>query len=290
MDPASYKLQVQGVYLGVAAVVVTSYDAIIMLDDDINLVWRRKWTWGTVLFLCNRVGIIIQTWVNFIPSFFLDLDPGNCWRLGLFEIWIAPCQLIIIEAILLMRVVSMYNNRLLTLLLFVLYCLCSLASLLVVGLTLQSASLSPPLANIRCGVVEGNFNFYWASWIPPVIMETTLFLFTFARTFGGVFRTKREAPLLAMLFRDGVLYYAIVFVLLLINLLTLVLASQAVKEWFAAPVVCLSSVMCSRLFLNLRKAMHVYNESEEGTTLPRARTSTEFELSPPDSWTSIDQR
>lgn len=90
---------VQGVYIGVAAVVVTSYDAIILLGDDIDLVWSRKWNWATLLFLCNRVGIIIQTWVNFIPSFFKNLDSGNCWRLALFEIWIAPCQLIIIEGL-----------------------------------------------------------------------------------------------------------------------------------------------------------------------------------------------
>ncbi|KZO95724.1 hypothetical protein CALVIDRAFT_537708 [Calocera viscosa TUFC12733] len=290
MDPAALEQQIQGVYLGVASVVVTSYDAIILLADDINLVWSQKWSWETLLFLCNRVGIIVQTWVNFIPSFFIDLDAGNCWRLALFEIWIAPCQLIIIEAILLKRVVAMYNNRLVTALLLILYLLSSLASLLVVGYILRTATLSPPLPNIRCGVVSGDFSYYWASWVPPVIMETTLFLFTAAKTFRGATAATRGTPLMALLFRDGVLYYAVVFVLLLINLLTLLLAPEAMKEWFAAPVVCLSSVMCSRLFLNLRKAARAHNRKDEITTETPARAFTDVELSPADSWTSIDRR
>ncbi|KZT60358.1 hypothetical protein CALCODRAFT_114858 [Calocera cornea HHB12733] len=209
MDPvAAAEQQLQGVYLGVASVVLTSYDAIILLGDDINLVWSQPWGWATLLFLCNRVGIIIQTWVNFIPSFFKDLDSGNCWRLALFEIWIAPCQLIIIEAILLMRVITMYNNRMVTALLLILYLFCSLASLLVVGFTLRAASLSPPLPNIRCGVVMGDFSFYWASWVPAVVMETTLFVLTAAKTYRGAILAEKTAPLMVLLFRDGVLYYA----------------------------------------------------------------------------------
>ncbi|EJU05489.1 hypothetical protein DACRYDRAFT_19955 [Dacryopinax primogenitus] len=88
----------------------------------------------------------------------------------------------------------MYNNRMVTSFLLVLYFICTLAPLLIVGFTLQNATLSPP--------------FYWSSWIPPVVMETTLFLFTAARTFRSAVLEKGDAPLAVLLLRDGLFYYA----------------------------------------------------------------------------------
>lgn len=94
-------------------------------------------------------------------------------------------------------------------------------------------------------------------WIPSLVVEVTLVVLTIFKTSQHV-RAAVQTPVLSIILRDGCLYFVAIFVLMLLNAICYGLPNQtgAYEDSFVEPELCISSVLSSRLFLNLRGALN----------------------------------
>ena len=49
-------------------IVLAFYDCILTLPDELSLVWRRKWTGSTWLFVANRIFMLALAVYNIVPA------------------------------------------------------------------------------------------------------------------------------------------------------------------------------------------------------------------------------
>ncbi|OCH89160.1 hypothetical protein OBBRIDRAFT_35440 [Obba rivulosa] len=93
---------------------------------------------------------------------------------------------------------------------------------------------------------------YWAAaWGIVLLFDTIVFLLTIVRRLRE--RNLWNASLFRLCLRDGALYYAVMVIINIVNVLTIVLPSPEQKAMFATLTNVISSTLMSRLMLNLRE-------------------------------------
>ncbi|TFK46893.1 hypothetical protein OE88DRAFT_834393 [Heliocybe sulcata] len=124
----------------------------------------------------------------------------------------------------------------------------------------KSAQLVPGISNILPGCVYRSWDekIEYLSWIPGLIMSSTLFSLTMYKTVGTLCRhgvsDPGMAPLSYILFRDGVIYY-LMWMVPTVGSMALVFAYPnrllpAISEVAIPPVF---SIAACRLYLNIRE-------------------------------------
>ncbi|THH09835.1 hypothetical protein EW145_g1729 [Phellinidium pouzarii] len=113
-----------------------------------------------------------------------------------------------------------------------------------------------------------------AFWIGQLVFPSLIFVLTIIRIFMLHRRGATRGGISTLMLRDGIMYFAVIFLVNLANVLTYVIAPpdiQAINATFSALI---TAVMISRLMLNLRSA------SENSTSIPPyLHTQTRMKLS-----------
>ncbi|KAH8114191.1 hypothetical protein DFH11DRAFT_1769465 [Phellopilus nigrolimitatus] len=183
------------------------------------------------------------------------------WDQEVEHIWNAG-QLIImgVEISLMLRVYALYkrDRRILALIVF-LYISEVTALSVILGLALRRIVSIAPLRGIFPAdfPLSGCFpeyvpSYFYSYWIPSLIFESILFVLmtiNFVRCIRG---QKTAIPLLNQFFRDGTVYYAVIFVTLLTNVLLYELVNSALAQVAIGWELTVFSIAGSRLILNLR--------------------------------------
>ncbi|KAH8822934.1 hypothetical protein DL96DRAFT_325852 [Flagelloscypha sp. PMI_526] len=90
-----------------------------------------------------------------------------------------------------------------------------------------------------------------AVWYTPAITDAIIFALTVYRA-KTAFRSRSAAPTIRQFVKDGVLYFLVIFAANLSNVLTFAFAVDDLKAFGASFSQLITSVMISRLLLNLR--------------------------------------
>ncbi|KAI6041966.1 hypothetical protein EDC04DRAFT_2976078 [Pisolithus marmoratus] len=156
-------------------------------------------------------------------------------------------------ALFILRTYALYgkSNRLLTFLLFTSIALASVVAWSLVGQQGISAATLP-----GCHVV---YNTKTAIQIAVAyealcIFDTLIFGLTAYKTFKVGIRCESKPNLVVVLLRDGAIYFAIVAIANLANILLLYLAPELLKDGLSAFSMCIAVTMVSRLMLNLHSS------------------------------------
>jgi len=257
-------------FLDVAAAALLCYDVFLSFEREVQLVWCGRWGLPTVLYLVNRYGVALQACLNLVAVLDWQLDLDSCYTWNLFSNWSIPVVMMIVEALLAMRVMALYfNNRWVVLFLW-LWWLCAAAAMLammgvsLVG-TIAVASPAPPTLGCQ---IQGSVSDYWALWVPSLVFETTVASLTLARAIS--YRTMiTDIPIMRVLVRDGFLYFFVIMVLMLVNLVICLTTSSLYYSWFPQISISIASALAVRLFLNLREAAQKPTFSSVGaSTVP----------------------
>ncbi|THG93229.1 hypothetical protein EW145_g8429, partial [Phellinidium pouzarii] len=211
---------------GVAATACLIYDIIITLDQEMEYIWkyvrarmnvwrvtkraralfRSAWTPPKMLYIFSRYFTLIVQLVNMA---------GQMVIMG-------------VEVLLMLRVYALYKRDKRILAVLVLTYAAEVTTLTVIlGLALSKiVSVAPlhslfpadfPLSGCFPTVVPRFFDSYW---IPSLIFESVLFLLMAVNVVRYNRAHTSSMPLLTLLFRDGTVYYAVIFRKLLPLLLT----------------------------------------------------------------------
>ncbi|KZT60637.1 hypothetical protein CALCODRAFT_95397 [Calocera cornea HHB12733] len=272
--PIATYYQIRNTYdIQFAAMALTVYDIILTFEREVKLVWRGSWNLASLLYLATRYYTLVESVLNIVTVLDPSLSPGECTSFNLYaDIWSIPIIVTLIEAILVLRVCALYGNTW-----RIKVTLWSLLAGSFITTATLSGVVSPALMPIASPVpsVVGCFFFnddlaerlLSMIWIPSLVVEVILFGLTALRTFQHV-RAQVRTPVLTVILKDGCLYFFTIFALMLLNAVFYGVPNQtgAYEAAFLEPELCISSVLCSRLFLNLRQVLYRH-KTEDRTEL-----------------------
>ncbi|KAE9396647.1 hypothetical protein BT96DRAFT_1039235 [Gymnopus androsaceus JB14] len=214
-------------YFQLAGYAMLIYDHLITFGDEVERVWKRKFTGATLLFFLNRYLTPVQF------ALILDAFHNPAWE-G--------------EMVMILRVWALYNCKLPVL--AVLFTV--LVAQVVVGAYGIHNGFPVPLPPQLVGCIFTGTTLFAALWFGPLVTDVFIFMFTLWRTrtyFTA--RGRGSTPTIELFVRDGVLYFLVIFSVNLLNIL-IYFAVEDLKAIGASFSQLMTSVMISRLVLNLR--------------------------------------
>lgn len=241
------------------------------LPAEIERIWRRKFTYVSVLYLLNRYygllefAMVVPLMTTPITNLF---SIEACSKIYRWEPVGALITTVLSQAIMGSRVYAMYGK-----------------SWVVAGIlgTIMSAEFgvqaytltvvfpapSPaPGIPVPC-VAVGPKKYLVAFWAIPLLFDTVTFLLTFYKSYT-FWKAESKSPTISVLFRDGLVYFAAIFSMNLINVILFVTQDTTLQAVNLPATLMLNIIMSCRLVLNLRAPQSVYKISDNpsGVKLP----------------------
>lgn len=246
-------------YAQLASGTIIMYDHLVTFGDEVELIWKSSWTLGKILFILNRYYPLIAAIVNTYAIFFPRLTNTFCLRYFQWQGWTGLLTCMFPEIILQMRIYALYSlNRKVLILIVAGFICASTASAVVMGKALSqiTAIAAHPIPGLVSCVPAGVPKHFFAFWIPILVYESLLCglaLFRGFQTFQSSASPFRSGKyLVSILIRDSILYFLIMFATYLTNLLVWIVAPVNLTEIPVGFSVALSSIMGSRIIINMR--------------------------------------
>ncbi|KAJ7133777.1 hypothetical protein C8R46DRAFT_650889 [Mycena filopes] len=251
-------------YMDVASMTILLYDYLLSLELEISLVWGTRWSLSKIFYLCARyppfIDVPIVLWYELQPN----IDIKNCFPLYASSSWGAFFGIATAEAILVLRTYALLgcNNRFLTW--FVIqYVAIACATVVILSLFLKSLKFgAPPLPTVvGCQLVDGSLILVVA-FILVLLNETILMICTL---WVGVKRFRHSNNrLITTLYRDGISYFVLLFLISAANLAVLIWGPLELVDLFNTFLRVMHSVLSTRIVLHVR-AVHG-DEQRSGRT------------------------
>ncbi|KAF9445191.1 hypothetical protein P691DRAFT_283424 [Macrolepiota fuliginosa MF-IS2] len=272
-------------YCQLAALVITFYDHIITFDQELEMIWKKRWSKSKILYLmCRYIGDILILGETYL---YLNQQPTDASLVGMWATRILAMIAFICtwttQLILKFRITALYNSRLLSRCLTAVF-VGGIISLIILGLLSLNGMqvISEPIHGIhQCTCTKLPPNAFML-WFPILFFDTLLFslaigivVINWRRKCSQPLSPESGGPsLVAVLLRDNFEYFFLAFG---IYLTTTVVWLSAKPQYFSIPA-CFSysivTVMGCRLILNLCDAY--YNPDSH-----MARGTSEWDSLPP---------
>ncbi|KAF8882806.1 hypothetical protein BD779DRAFT_903753 [Infundibulicybe gibba] len=230
------------------------YNHITTLDQETATMWPSRFTMAKVLFFLNRY--FVEAMLVF-----------NCFSCVFYLRWLAVTLTITtctVQGILVMRVWALYRRNLFAITLALGAYISG--SITLIGLTIQDyvgedVIITSVFADLPGCYATSVPKILAGFWITPVIIETILFGLVMYRAFAW-WRNGSSAPrVLSILAKDSTLYFAIIFVLLIANLMVLYLAPPFLTGLLVTPSNTAGCILGSHMLLHLRQLVDPNSEA-----------------------------
>ncbi|KAF8498013.1 hypothetical protein JB92DRAFT_2985625 [Gautieria morchelliformis] len=237
------------------------YDYVLTFSEEVDLVWRRRLNWGKVLFLLMRYfPLFAQT---FNTAVYLnntaDHNVRFCRGASRFQFSSSSFILWLVELVLAVRVWILYGRSHAVLLgLGAVYAVCIATTTFILGKVFNRPIFQRP-GPFLAGCYGPLPSYFFAIDIPPLITTLLLLTLTVYRTIQTMrcIGSLKLPPLMSLLLRDGILYFAAVGAVLTVNLLLFRAARVTLTSVATGFFIVIPSLSGTRLFLNVRhKLLH----------------------------------
>jgi len=266
-------------YYLLVAVVILCYDHVISFAQEVELIWKQKITFTTVLFVLNRY----FTEIAYIPTvFFLFNSPRGMQACSSFAHYpgsVSVFSQAVISAFLVMRSYALLRRQLWVLLVTIPLSIISVGVTAWAIVQVETATIVFG-AQMSCVPIRMvSLQPFRASWLVHTLFDTLVFTITVWKTYRLQKEQRRfgiRSRLAELLLRDGSVYYVIMAAVNLFNFLP---SWFPANEYFAATSGnkseiphALSVTLLSRMILNLRQAAI---EDERGSVANVSHVTTQ---------------
>ncbi|KAK0454091.1 uncharacterized protein EV420DRAFT_1765901 [Desarmillaria tabescens] len=271
-------------YLQIISLSFLYWDHLITIDDELRLLWSKPKTFGSYLFFTNRYLAFFGNITVAILGF-TALSTTSCNKYALYRQILLVVSQIVVCALLTMRIYALYTCNIRVLM----YMLGSGVILFAVSCWSLTDQKSDRWKDSGChiGLSRVTAIRVATAWEALFIYDSMLFSLTFYTAYKN--RTE-NIPLLYLVFRDGVIYYAAMALATLSNVLTFYLAGVALLLCCITPMLTLliklflrgglssfassvSVTLMSRLVLNLHQTTDTGVVSDNSDSTPEADSS-----------------
>ncbi|KIK55837.1 hypothetical protein GYMLUDRAFT_832492 [Collybiopsis luxurians FD-317 M1] len=245
-------------YWHMAAISLLFYDHFLTFKTEIKCLWKRQLNSSGCLFFLHRYFNPIAMVITFV-SLFSNL-PVSCKAWSNVREGILIVAQLIVTFVMTMRVYALYgcNKRLL----YLLFAIIAIF-LCVAAITTFTAHSTPPVA-LPSGECSTQLDFNNAS--RAAVAWMTIFIYDvliFGLAVHNAFKTKEEfrmfktfevpVSLRVILLRDGAIYFGVITIINLANILSFYLLEDCMRGGFGPFASSLSVTLVSRLMLNLHQ-------------------------------------
>ncbi|KAL5485799.1 hypothetical protein ACEPAI_6841 [Sanghuangporus weigelae] len=252
-------------YSELASSTIIIFDYLLTLDQEIQFIWKARWSIGKVLFFLNRYYTLFVVGFNNYALFSPKLSDD-------WQGWTGLVAAALAETILQLRLYALYYGNKKVLALMVSFFISAMAtSAVIMGTTLRGVEARAHLipGTDFCIPVNVSSHFY-AFWIPILCFEALLCALACIRGYRSYrdreirrlsdlrrrarqsHQPERHLNILEILLRDSVGYFIIAFATYLTTTLMWIIGPITVLEIPIGFTVAFSSVIGNRLLLNLR--------------------------------------
>ncbi|KIJ63815.1 hypothetical protein HYDPIDRAFT_112783 [Hydnomerulius pinastri MD-312] len=246
-------------YLSFMAISLLVYDHLVTFEEEVAYIWRRPKLPSSLLFLLNRylgfIGNVAATSMSFV-----SLSPKSCSSYSLFRQLLLVANQVLVCLLLTLRTYALYgrNKRVLA---FMLTCGMGLAAAAVWTLVGQHA-YPATIPGCHMAYDTSTAIHLAVAWEALFVYDSIVFFLTLAKTYkaglrSGLFSSARKMNILVLICRDGALYYAIMAMANLANILTYYAAPPLMRGGLSTFASSISVTLMSRLMLNLHKTADI---------------------------------
>ncbi|KAH7873471.1 uncharacterized protein C8R40DRAFT_1113798 [Lentinula edodes] len=246
-------------YWHMAAITLLFWDHLLSLEIEIKYLWKKPLNSSGYLFIIQRYFNPIAIIFTFVTLF--DDLPVSCKTLSNIRQGILIIAQLVVTLIMTLRIHALYGckKRLLYFLLSVIASLLSIV--LIVTYTIH---LDPPQESSISGGCSTQLDSHDASraavaWLMIFIYDVLLFglmvhnAFKTRKELHMIHRLKFRASLRVILLRDGAMYFGVMTLVNLANILTYYFSEDCMRGGLAPFTSSLSVTLVSRLMLNLHQ-------------------------------------
>jgi hypothetical protein len=236
------------------------YDFLLTLDLEISRYWGTPLSWPTLLFFLNRYLTLLGNVPAVVQRFWTTPSTPDkikiCRQLAYYHQWFIIATQIIIGAILFLRTYALYgkDKRILGLMAAVGACMIGVC---IWGAIFAGRAVDVwPGANVPVDI--GCFHEIThvqstgliIAWGSMTVFDCLIFFLTLYRALSRRYSTGLH--LLRVLLRDGSLYFGVVLISNVSNILTFVFGGLYTRGVLTTFTNIVSSILISRLMLNIR--------------------------------------
>jgi len=246
-----------GRYLSAVGYLVLLYDTFLTIPEEFELVWQSKPNFAKYAYLANKYGVLAILTMEMI----ILNNSGNVFSVKFCRGWLvihALCGVVSIcisNILVLLRVAALWNNQksVVFWLFTVLFASTGMSFIAgVVGVVIWLPHITYQKEIQTCGFLPGTPNHFFApTWGIPLVFDFHVLCIVIL---NALQRPRAEDTVLArILVKDGLLYFALLTILRLYNVLTVAIApiglvfSGAYVSW------AIITVTMSRLMLKIRR-------------------------------------
>jgi len=249
-------------YIYLVSYCAIAYDILITFGQERSLVWNAKWSTGKLLFFLVRYPRIVEGALYMVYLTRTSSDAKFCQAETIITSWGTLLFLVPLQIVIILRTIALWGrDKRITVLLVACFLAADtviLATITRITIDLRHYSAIPfvtPILGCLSGVPMLPHTITTPAWIAMILFDSLIFVLTFVKAIRSHFQTR--TPLVAVLIRDGFLYYAVMLGAAIANLLfyRVLETSHEILASGLTPIVVTSfSIIGSRLMLNMRGA------------------------------------
>jgi len=235
----------------------TLFDYILTFSWEVERVWKTsRLNWATGFFYFNRYVCLLGHIPVVFEYFWSTSSPRKheiCRVLRTYHQGLAVIIQAVVACMLVMRIYALYGGRRIIL---VFYILILSAAFIIGSWSLTIGKTREPRREVDLPIGCGaNLTHFFATrcavaWGSMFLFDALIFAMTAYKS--ATLPRLRGASLINVLFRDGAIYFGVIAVSNLTNILTFLLGTAFTRGILTMFTNSISSVMISRLVLNLR--------------------------------------
>ncbi|KAH8089867.1 hypothetical protein BXZ70DRAFT_493784 [Cristinia sonorae] len=234
-----------------AAVAILTYDIMITFGDEVEMIWRRQWTFAKGMYIAARyipwIFELALIAINADGTTGLFFSEPDCRRWIIVQGVILQLIISTVDIVLMTRVYALYNRNLRLMTGLGLLFLGEVAYMIYV-LTVVTPRL---VFNADCFVISSP-KIFINYWIVSLIFETILFSLTLFKFGEAMWNGWGKRPVMKQFVRDGTWAYTLIFIAMLINSLFYKLVHSPLAGICFTWLLTVLSYAGSRLILNPR--------------------------------------
>jgi len=248
----------------IAVLTLLVYDNLTTLADEVELIWKRKFSAVTFIFIVNRYYSVAVQFIGVLESIDPVITPTICNRMVLFQPLAAGIPLTFFpNFVVSLRVYALYDRNKYLAVLIILYLMAEFAVALWVYLTPSMYAVSLPgpenvtdsLPLHACLAYSSlKLNSFQAATFQfmQTIFDSWVLALVLFKSFKEFMGPRSNRGLRSIIATHGVIYYVVVFSTNFTWALMVLLATTGLKYTMAVPTLVLAPLAANKLTLSLR--------------------------------------
>ncbi|KAF8643352.1 hypothetical protein AX16_009081 [Volvariella volvacea WC 439] len=232
---------------------IFGWDYFMYLPQEISRIWKKSFTYISYLYLVNRYYGLLQfaIVIVLITTPITDaISVETCKSIFLWQPVGALISTFLSQCIMFARVYALYSQSRVIAGILGTIMLAEMGVHVYTMTVVFPAPIPAPGVKIPC-VAIGPLPWLIAFWVMPLVFDTVTFALTLYKSIS-YWRTQVESPTLALLFRDGLIYFAAIFTMNFLNVILFVTQNETLQAINLPATLMLTIIMSCRLVLNMR--------------------------------------